>query len=199
MKCEMKTMLVPSSRSRRKVANRRSTSGGESAEVGSSRMMMRAPENSTRAISISCCRPIGRSPSRGMRIDVDAEPRELLAGLARHAPPLHEAEAVGRLRAEKHVLGDRQVRRDAEFLMHHGDAGGEGVARRAEAGLPPVQHEAAGEFRMHAGDDLHQRAFARAVFADETMDLAGGKREVDPAKRLDAAEGLRDLVQFEDG
>jgi hypothetical protein len=47
---------------------------------------------------------------------------------------------------------------------------------------------------MHTGDDLHQRAFPGAVFADETMDLAGGKREVDPAQRLDAAEGLRDLV-----
>ncbi len=52
---------------------------------------------------------------------------------------------------------------------------------------------------MQAGDDLHQRAFPRAVFADETMDLAGGKREVDPTERLDAAEGLGNLVQFEDG
>ena len=38
-----------------------------------------------------------------------------------------------------------------------------------------------------------------AVFADETMDLAGGEREVDPTQRLDAAEGLGDLLQFEDG
>ena len=114
---------------------------------------------------------------------------ELLAGLARHPPPLHEAEAVGRLAAEKDVLGHRQVGRDAELLMHHGDAGRMRVARRAETGLLAVQQETAGEFRMHAGDDLHQRAFSRAVLADETMDLAGGKREVDPAKRLDAAEG----------
>ncbi len=44
----MKMMLRPLSRSRRSTSNRRSTSGGDSAEVGSSRMMMRAPENSTR-------------------------------------------------------------------------------------------------------------------------------------------------------
>jgi hypothetical protein len=31
------------------------------------------------------------------------------------------------------------------------------------------------------------------------MDLAGGKREVHTTKRLDAAEGFCDLVQFEDG
>ena len=47
---------------------------------------------------------------------------------------------------------------------------------------------------MHAGDDLHQRAFSRAVLADETMDLAGQKREIDPTKRFDAAEALRDLL-----
>ena len=52
---------------------------------------------------------------------------------------------------------------------------------------------------MHAGDDLHQRRLAGAVLADETMDLAGEQREVDPAKRLDAAEGLRDPLQFKDG
>jgi len=43
MKWEMKTMPVPSSRRRRKVVNRRSTSGGERAEVGSSRMMSGRP------------------------------------------------------------------------------------------------------------------------------------------------------------
>ena len=53
-KCEMNTMLRPASRSRRSSANSRWTSGGESAEVGSSRMMIRAPENSTRASSTSC-------------------------------------------------------------------------------------------------------------------------------------------------
>src|SRR6266568_2790005 len=83
--------------------------------------------------------------------------------------------------------------------MNHGDAGRVRVARRSKTGLEPVQQETARELRMHAGDDLHQRALSSAVFADETMDLAGGEREVDAPERLDAAEGLRDLVQFEDG
>ena len=126
------------------------------------------------------------------RVDIDPEARELLAGFARHAPPLHEAYGVGRLVAEKHVLGHRQIRRDAKLLMHHGNAGGTRVARRPEPDLLSVQQEAAGKLRVHAGDDLHQRAFARAVLADETMDLAGEKREVDPTQRLDAAKGLAD-------
>jgi hypothetical protein len=37
-----------------------------------------------------------------------------------------------RLRAEKDVLGHGQVRHDAEFLVHHADAGGQRVARRAQ-------------------------------------------------------------------
>ncbi len=56
----MNTNDVPaSSRTRRSMANSRAISGGERAEVGSSRMMRRAPEESTRANSTSCCSPIG--------------------------------------------------------------------------------------------------------------------------------------------
>ena len=55
----MKTMLRPLVRTRRSTSNNRAISGGERAEVGSSRMTIRAPENSTRASSTSCCTPIG--------------------------------------------------------------------------------------------------------------------------------------------
>ncbi len=189
MKCEMKTMLVPSSRSRRSVANSRSTSGGERAEVGSSRMMMRAPGEQHAGDLDQLLQPDREVAEPRHRIDVDAEAGELLAGLARHAPPLHEAEPVGRLVAQEHVLGHRQVGRDAELLMHHGDAGRVRVAHRAEVRLLAVEQEAAGEIGVHAGDDLHQRAFAGAVLADETVDLAGREREIDTTKRLDAAEG----------
>ena len=59
----MKMMLRPLSRNFARTANRRSISGGDNAEVGSSRMMIRAPENRTRESSTSCCTPIGKSPS----------------------------------------------------------------------------------------------------------------------------------------
>ncbi len=135
----------------------------------------------------------------GQGIDVDAKSCKLLTRLARHPPPLHNTEAIGRLGAKKNVLGHREVGGDAQLLMDHGDAGRMGVAGRSETGLSPVQHETAGIFRMHAGDDLHQRAFSRAVFADETMDLAGEQRKIDPTKRFDTAEGFGDLEQFENG
>ena len=197
-KCEMKTMLRPPRASRRSVEQpldlgRRQRRGRLVEDDDAGAREQHAGELDQ---LLQADRQIAEPRHR---IDVDAESGELLAGLARHAPPLHEAEAVGRLLAEKDVLGDRQVGHDAQLLMHHADAGRKRVARRAETGFPPVEHEAAGELRMHAGDDLHQRAFAGAVFADETMDLAGEQREVDPAQRLDTAEGFRDALQFEDG
>ena len=63
-KCEIKTMLRPSSRKRLSTVNKRSISGGESADVGSSRMISLAPENNTRESSTNCCRPTGRLPMR---------------------------------------------------------------------------------------------------------------------------------------
>ena len=48
-----------------------------------------------------------------------------------------------------------------QLLVHHADAGGQRVARRAEAHRPPVEPHLARVVRMHAGDDLHQRATCR--------------------------------------
>ena len=103
-KCEMKTMLRPLARTPRSTSNRRCTSGGDRAEVGSSRMTMRAPENSTRASSISCCRPIASEPMRAPRIDVDAEVGEMPARAIHHGAPVDDA-APRRLLAEIDVLG----------------------------------------------------------------------------------------------
>ncbi len=114
-----------------------------------------------------------------------------------HPTPRDDAEAVDRLGAEKDILGDAQFRRDAELLMHHADAGGQRIARRAEMDLLAVDAHAPGVGGMDAGDDLHHRALAGAVLAGQAMDLAGQQSEIDASKRLDAAKRLRDARQFE--
>ena len=171
-KCEMKMKLVPSALSRRSTANRRSISGGDRAEVGSSRMMMRAPLNRTRPSSTSCCRPSGNRPHSwpGSR-SIPSRCRCVL-GLARHRAPAHDAGAVDRLVAEEHVLGHAQRRNDRQLLVDHADAGGQGVAGRPEMDRPAVDAHLAVIAGMDAGDDLHQRRLARAVLADEAMHLA---------------------------
>ena len=110
MKCEMKTMAVPSlaqppqGREQPLDLGRRERRGRlvQDDDAG-------AGEQHARDLD-QLLQPDREVAEPGHRIDVDAEAGELLAGLARHAPPLHEAEPVGRLVAEKHVLGDRESR-----------------------------------------------------------------------------------------
>ena len=52
--------------------------------------------------------------------------------------------------------------------------------------------------RVHAGDDLHQRALAGAVLADEPMDFVRAKREVDLIQSRHAAERLGNPGKLED-
>src|SRR4029077_8414945 len=130
------------------------------------------------------------------RIDVEPEAFELLARPARHEAPGHDAEAVDRLPAEKHVLGDGELRRDRKLLVHHADAGGEGIARGAEMRWASVDAHFALIAGMHAGYDLHERALAGAVLADETVDLADLQRKIDGAQGLHAAERLGELPQY---
>ena len=64
--------------------------------------------------------------------------------------------------------------------MHHADAGGARVARRAEADRLAVDAHLAGVAGVDAGDDFHQRALAGAVFAREAVDRAGGSAKSTP-------------------
>jgi hypothetical protein len=169
------------------MANSNSTSGGDSAEVGSSGdldQLLHAER---------------QGADGDARVDVDAEPLQLLLGDAIHRRIVDQPEPVHRLHAQHDILRHRQVADDREFLVHHADPGGLGVARRAEP------HALSGDahvpliFRMHAGDDLHRRALAGAVLADQTMDFTRAQGEIHVGQRGDAAERLRDAPEFEQG
>ena len=83
------------------------------------------------------------------------------------------------------------------MLVDDGDAE---ITRRCRPGkdqLPLLQSHVTGVRLVDAGQNLHQRALARAVLAHERMDLAGEKREVDIREGLDGAESLGDSCQFE--
>ena len=130
-------------------------------------------------------------------VDIDAEALEMLAGDARHLAPAHDAHAVRRLEAEKHVLGDRELGADRQLLVHHADARVARVARRAEVHRPAVEAHGALIFGVHACDDLHQRALAGTILADEAMHLALAQGEVDALEGDDSAERLGDARQLE--
>ena len=50
-----------------------------------------------------------------------------------------------------------------------------------------------------AGDDLDQRGLAGAVVAHQAHDLAGLERQRNVVERMDGAEMLRNIFQFEEG
>ena len=187
MKCEMNTMPAPLSRSRRTprtgvLSRRREGRGGfvEDDDAGA-----REQDAGDLDELLQADRQVAE---RGTRIDVDAEPGQLFARLARHAP--HCTCRSGWSAACRETGSRRPTdRARPQLLVDHGDPP-RALAGRSKSGLPAVEQKRAGEFRDAAGDDLHQRALAGPVLADETMDLAGGEREIDVAQRLDAAEGL---------
>ena len=51
---------------------------------------------------------------------------------------------------------------------------------------------------MGTRQNLHQRALARAVYADEPLNLAGSKIEVDMIEGQDAAERLGNALHLQD-
>jgi hypothetical protein len=46
-----------------------------------------------------------------------------------------------------------------------------------------------------AGDDLDERGFSRAVFAEQGVDFARSQFERDPFERTDGPEGFADVVK----
>ena len=81
--------------------------------------------------------------------------------------------------------------------MHHGHTCAAGVGGRGEALVDTVERDVAAEraARVDAGQDLDQRRFPRAVFADESEYFAFSERQIDAVERADAREVLRYSAQ----
>ena len=104
-----------------------------------------------------------------IRVDLEpvilCQPRELRARL-RFADAQHGA-AFG---AEHDVLDDGEGLDEHEVLVHHADAGMDGIVRRADGNRLAVDTDLAGIGLVEAVQDRHQRRFAGAVLADDAVD-----------------------------
>ena len=178
--------------------NSRSHSAGDSAEVGSSMIRMRASSDSALAISTSCCSPT-RSPATrasGSR-SMPSRPRSsraaaTVARRSRSTPPISGS------RPRKMLAATRQFRDEVQLLVDDRDPGRLGVADAGEAHRLAADPDLALVVGVHAGEDLHQRRLAGAVLAHQRVHLAGrgGRRTtalsaVTPAKRLVTAGASR--------
>ena len=81
------------------------------------------------------------------------------------------------VQAQPHVFGHREGVEQAEMLEHHGNTQRARLLRVAHLHRLAVEVHAAFVGLDRAVDDFHQRGFARAVFAQHGMDLAGLHRQ----------------------
>jgi hypothetical protein len=70
-----------------------------------------------------------------------------------------------------------------------------GFQRGARADRAAIEFYAALEIAVDAGENFDERAFARAVFAGQDMDLPGAALELNVAQNRDRPEALGDACQ----
>ncbi len=124
--------------------------------------------------------------TRRHRIDVEIERQQEALGLnVEAAQPVEHL-----LVAQVNVLGHGHRRHQVGLLEHHGDALAQRVRRRGQLRRLAVEQHLAGTELIDAGQHLGQRRLAGAVLADDGVDLALLKSEVDVLDRRHAAEIL---------
>ena len=91
----------------------------------------------------------------------------------RWPPPRRSSvQTVDRFVAQHDVLGHGEDRDQHEVLVHHADAQADGIVRLCDLDLLAVHENLAAIGMVETVDDVHQRGLARAVFAQQGVNLA---------------------------
>src|SRR5690242_7935823 len=113
--------------------------------------------------------------------------------------PIDLPPSAAALQSEADVLGNREIRKERRLLINRRDPQRASETGRVVRDRAAVYDQGC-RVRLHsAGDDFDQRRFARAVFADQRVDLAGTQLERDLFQRLHSGEMFRDRGGFEKG
>ena len=103
------------------------------------------------------------------------------------APPAHE-QPRARFAADEHVLGDRHVGGEGEFLIDRDDAGALGVVGRSEGDLFAIELDFAQIGALRAGKDLEQGRLAGAVLAEQRVNFRRPDIEMSILERQERLE-----------
>jgi hypothetical protein len=117
-----------------------------------------------------------------------------LAHVAAGLAPVEQARRAGFLHAEGDVLRDREHGHEHEVLVHHPDAGRDGVLGRGKVDRLPVQQDIALVGLQQPIQDVHQGRLAGAVLAEQGVHLARGHGQIDPVVGHQRAEPLGDAL-----
>ena len=152
-----------------------------------------AVESALATSTICCCAmPRPRTGAAGsMRTPSSSSSSR--APRARARPRSTKPKRVRGSRAQEDVLGRAELRHQVELLVDDADAerlrvraGPRSRRARPSSAISPAS------LPMRPAEDLHQRGLARAVLAEQDVDLARRDLEVDAVERHHAGEGLAD-------
>src|SRR5580692_3007388 len=104
-----------------------------------------------------------------------------------------QAEQALRFAADENILRDSQMIHQLQFLMNDPDSRRLSLARTGEINRSTIVENGPAVFGVDAGEDFHQRRFAGAVLAHQSMDLARHEFEAHAVQRSHAGEGLTDI------
>ena len=90
------------------------------------------------------------------------------------------------------------MRSEAQLLLHYGDAKPVRFARRQRRDRAVIDQNLSAVGRERARQQIDQRALARSILAEESVNAAGGEIDRDLAKHRIAEESLRDIPRSED-
>jgi len=133
----------------------------------------------------------------GVGVDVEAEAPGDLAHLRAGGLQVEPPAGAGLLVAQHHVLRHGEDGDEHEVLVHHADARRHGVAGAGEPLDDVVEQDLALVGLVQAVQHVHERGLARAVLAEQRVDLSRFDDEVDVIVGHEAAEALGDAAEFE--
>src|SRR5216683_674830 len=111
--------------------------------------------------------------------------------------PVDHAETAW-LATKKDIFGNAQLLNQRQFLIDDGDARLLSLANICKAPFGALEHDFATVLRMgiDTGENLHQRRFARPVFANQRMNLALVEVKAHPVQGFNARESLRNALHL---
>ena len=110
-----------------------------------------------------------------------------------------QGNSLSRLGAQHDILCDGEGLDQHEVLMHHADSRVDGVPGIAHFNGFAVDQDLAGGGLEKAVKLVHQRGFARAVFAQDRMDFTFVDSKVDAVIGHEIAEFFDNIPHFNDG
>ena len=120
-----------------------------------------------------------------------------MLGFRAHRPPVDAARARQRRVTKEDVFGDAELGKQQQFLIDRRHAGAARIVRRGKLDLRPVDQNRTSVGLIDAGHDLDQRRFARAVLAEQRVDLARADVERNARERAHAGKRFLDLAHLE--